>query len=116
MGSEMCIRDRGSTSSMTIDNLPRGAEIETLDGIHVERESRDSVRLSVVDPPRALRVKAAGKIYQLPARRFVGAGWILLDLCLGLVPVIIDATSGSWYEYEDVSMPPAKRNAAVARP
>ncbi|MFH1863066.1 MAG: PEGA domain-containing protein [bacterium] len=27
----------------------------------------------------------------------VGAGWIVLDVLCGLVPVVIDAATGSWY-------------------
>jgi len=30
----------------------------------------------------------------------VGAGWIILDVLAGLVPVIIDAATGSWYELD----------------
>lgn len=30
----------------------------------------------------------------------VGAGWIVLDVLSGLVPVIIDAATGSWYELD----------------
>ena len=28
---------------------------------------------------------------------FVGGGWVVLDVLFGLVPVIIDAATGSWY-------------------
>ncbi len=27
----------------------------------------------------------------------VGAGWVILDIVLGLVPVVIDAATGAWY-------------------
>ena len=30
----------------------------------------------------------------------VGAGWIVLDVLFGLIPVIIDASTGSWYELD----------------
>jgi hypothetical protein len=30
----------------------------------------------------------------------VGAGWIVLDILAGLVPVIIDAATGSWYNLD----------------
>ena len=32
--------------------------------------------------------------------RKVGAGWVILDVLGGLVPVIIDAATGSWYELD----------------
>ncbi|MBE0433480.1 PEGA domain-containing protein [candidate division WOR-3 bacterium] len=30
----------------------------------------------------------------------VGAGWVILDVLAGLVPVIIDAATGAWYELD----------------
>jgi len=30
----------------------------------------------------------------------VGAGWIILDILAGLIPVIIDASTGAWYELD----------------
>lgn len=30
----------------------------------------------------------------------IGAGWIILDILAGLVPVIIDAATGAWYSLD----------------
>ena len=30
----------------------------------------------------------------------VGAGWIILDILFGLVPVVIDAATGAWYSFD----------------
>jgi hypothetical protein len=30
----------------------------------------------------------------------VGAGWIILDILGGLIPVVIDAATGNWYELD----------------
>jgi len=30
----------------------------------------------------------------------VGAGWVILDVLFGLVPVIVDAATGSWYHLD----------------
>jgi hypothetical protein len=30
----------------------------------------------------------------------VGAGWIILDVLGGLIPIVIDAATGEWYELE----------------
>lgn len=30
----------------------------------------------------------------------VGAGWVVLDILTGLVPVIIDAATGAWYGFD----------------
>jgi hypothetical protein len=31
----------------------------------------------------------------------VGAGWIILDVLFGLIPVIVDAATGSWYSLDE---------------
>ena len=31
----------------------------------------------------------------------VGTGWIVLDVLMGLVPVIVDAATGSWYVFNE---------------
>ncbi len=31
----------------------------------------------------------------------VGAGWVILDVLAGLVPVIIDAVTGAWYHLDE---------------
>jgi hypothetical protein len=33
----------------------------------------------------------------------VGAGWIVLDVVFGLIPVVVDASTGAWYEFDDNS-------------
>ena len=30
----------------------------------------------------------------------VGAGWVILDVIFGLVPVIVDAATGAWYSFD----------------
>jgi hypothetical protein len=30
----------------------------------------------------------------------VGAGWVVLDIVLGLVPVVVDAATGAWYSLD----------------
>jgi hypothetical protein len=38
------------------------------------------------------------RVYHISNR--VGAGWVILDVLLGLVPVIVDAATGSWYHFD----------------
>jgi hypothetical protein len=33
--------------------------------------------------------------------KHVGGGWIILDVLTGLVPVLIDAVTGDWYELDN---------------
>jgi hypothetical protein len=30
----------------------------------------------------------------------IGAGWVILDILLGLVPVVVDAATGAWYSLD----------------
>ncbi|MCP4146288.1 MAG: PEGA domain-containing protein [bacterium] len=30
----------------------------------------------------------------------IGAGWLILDVVCGIVPVVVDAITGSWYELD----------------
>jgi hypothetical protein len=95
---------------MQIVGLPKDATVETPEGFPLERGDTwsDSVLVPVNDPPRVLRIKSGFVDKQVPVRRFVGVGWVLLDVLLGLAPVIVDAATGSWYEYEDTSMAVAR--------
>ena len=34
----------------------------------------------------------------------VGAGWVILDVICGFVPVIVDAVTGAWYELDQSSI------------
>ena len=40
----------------------------------------------------------------------IGAGWIVLDVLFGLVPVIVDAATGSWYSLDQKNV-----NAALEK-
>lgn len=106
---------------MAIEGLPDDATVETVDGITVERAPPEHARPSnkVVLPanesPRAVVVKADGKETKLRAQRFVGGGWIFLDIVCGLVPLIIDAGTGAWNEYEDTRLPRRARAAGAKK-
>ena len=34
----------------------------------------------------------------------IGAGWVFLDVITGLIPVIIDAATGSWYSFDQANI------------
>jgi hypothetical protein len=40
----------------------------------------------------------------------VGAGWIILDILGGLVPVIVDAATGAWYHLDQKNVNAILRN------
>jgi len=43
----------------------------------------------------------------------VGAGWVILDVLGGLVPVVIDAATGSWYTLSTSSVHGSLRSAST---
>lgn len=45
--------------------------------------------------------KEGYKDQQFRVTNKVGAGWIVLDILMGLVPVIVDAATGSWYTFNE---------------
>jgi len=53
----------------------------------------------------AIEFRAEGyqpRVYHINNR--VGAGWVVLDVILGLVPVIVDAATGAWYNLDQVNI------------
>jgi hypothetical protein len=49
----------------------------------------------------AIEFRAEGyqpRVYNISNK--VGAGWVILDVILGLVPVIVDAATGAWYKLD----------------
>ncbi len=40
----------------------------------------------------------------------LGAGWVVLDVIFGLVPVVVDAATGAWYELDQENI-----NAVLAK-
>lgn len=112
---------KGNSSSMAIEGLPDDATVETADGFAVDRAPpftkhagpSNKVILPANESPRVVVVKANGKETKLRAHRFVGGGWVFLDIVFGLVPLIIDASTGAWNEYEDTRLPTSARAAGA---
>jgi hypothetical protein len=88
----------GSHERMSVDSDPRGAEVYIND-----KYSGDT----------PLRIKLwSGAIYRIEFRKegyrpkvvnisnHIGVGWIVLDVITGLVPVLIDAVTGSWFSLD----------------
>jgi len=48
-----------------------------------------------------IEFKAEGyKTQMINIANHIGAGWIVLDVLMGLVPVIVDAATGAWYSLD----------------
>jgi hypothetical protein len=86
-----CVREQcqlyPAGAKVLIDGLERGTTPVTLK----------------LDPRRSytLVLKKEGdpdQVHEL--RNSVGAGWIVLDILLGVVPVIVDAATGNWHYFD----------------
>lgn len=55
-----------------------------------------------------ITIRKDGKERTYMLNKKIGAGWIVLDVLGGLVPIVIDAATGSWY-----SLSPKEVNAQL---
>lgn len=86
---------KGSTENVKMQAAPVQADV------FVNGEYRGKTPLELKLPTKreyAVEFRAEGyqpRVYNISNR--VGAGWVILDVIAGLVPVIVDAATGSWY-------------------
>jgi hypothetical protein len=89
---------KGSNSKLDATSDPAGAEV-FVNGIPY---GKTPVRLTLKsNATYTIEFKKEG--FSTVTRNItnsVGAGWIVLDILCGLVPVIIDAATGSWYGFD----------------
>ncbi|MCX6558478.1 MAG: PEGA domain-containing protein [Candidatus Aminicenantes bacterium] len=89
---------KGSNSSLDASSDPSGAKVY----VNGELFGKTPITLRLKSSKTyTLEFKKEG--YETVTRNIsssVGAGWIILDILAGLVPVIIDAATGSWYSLD----------------
>jgi PEGA domain len=86
------------THPIQMNSNPAGAEV-WVDGNRVGT-TPTSVDLSIKEEHTVTFKMADHKDVTCLVNRKVGVGWVVLDVLGGLVPVIIDAATGSWYELD----------------
>jgi hypothetical protein len=89
---------KGNHSQVGFSSDPRGAKVY-VDGaylgdtpIRLKLESRHDYTVEFV--------KDGYKTKVFHLTNHIGPGWIVLDVILGLVPVLVDAVTGSWYDLD----------------
>jgi len=88
----------GKTTPVQMNSNPVGAEV-LVDGTRVGTTPM-SVDLSN-DQTHTVTFRIVGlSPVTCVLNRKVGVGWVVLDVLGGLIPVIIDAATGSWYELD----------------
>jgi PEGA domain len=109
---------RGPNQLVGLNASTPGAEV-FLDGLKV---GVTPLKLSLkTDRQYTITFKKAGfkdTTYRLTNR--VGTLWVVLDVITGLIPLIVDISTGAWYEFEttdvNVTLEPGAMNAVDPAP
>lgn len=86
------------TSSIQMNSNPVGASV-IVDGNRVGTTPMSIDLSNKAEHTVVFRMDGRDDVTCMINRK-VGAGWVVLDVLGGLVPVIIDAATGSWYELD----------------
>ena len=89
---------KGSTDSCNFTSEPGGAKVY-VDGIllgttPVELELKSDATYSIEFRKEGYQSRT------VILNSSVGGGWVVLDVLGGLIPIIIDAATGNWYELD----------------
>jgi hypothetical protein len=89
---------KGNASKIDLNSNPQGAQVFVNGNLMGETP----VRLKLESKTTySIEFKKEGfKTKVVNVQNHVGAGWIVLDVICGLVPVIVDAATGSWYDLD----------------
>lgn len=89
---------KGNSSKIDLASKPTGAKVYVNGNLmgetplHLKLESKGNY---------AIEFRLEGyPTKTVNVTNHVGAGWIVLDVLCGLIPVIVDAATGSWYELD----------------
>ena len=89
---------KGTVEDVNFGSNPGGAEV-WVDGRFMGRTPLN-FKLSS-NKSYVIEFKYAGQIKSVNLTAQVGAGWVILDILAGLIPVIIDAATGAWYSFDE---------------
>ena len=89
---------KGTSEKINMESSPVRADVY----INGQFMGKTPLQLNLaVKKSYAIEFRAEGyqpRVYHINNR--VGAGWVILDVLLGLVPVIVDAATGAWYHLD----------------
>jgi hypothetical protein len=89
---------KGNSSKLDLNSEPQGAKVYVNGNLMGETP----VRLKLESKQTyAIEFKKEGYATKtVNIQNHVGAGWIVLDVLAGLLPVIVDAATGAWYDLD----------------
>lgn len=89
---------KGEYRTVRIKSEPDGAMVF----VNGEFQGRTPVRLEL-RPNRPYTIEFRKEGYKSEVHRIkneIGVGWIVLDVVLGVVPVLVDGLTGAWYDFD----------------
>jgi hypothetical protein len=90
---------KGDSSKLGLTSNPQGAVVYA-NGAEICSSTPCSVKLKSGNSLNLLFKKDGFKDKTILVNNKVGAIWVILDILGGLIPVIIDAATGAWYEFD----------------
>lgn len=90
---------KGDSSTLGVNSNPTGAVVYA-NGAEICSSTPCSVKLKSNQTWNLLFKKQGYKDKTVLVNNKVGAGWIILDILVWIVPMVIDAVTGSWYEFD----------------
>lgn len=88
---------KGTSEEINFGSNPVGAEV-WVDG-NMMGHTPVNFKL-VTKKTYTIELRYQGQSKTITLNNHVGAGWIILDVLAGLIPVIIDAATGAWYSFD----------------
>lgn len=89
---------KGSTDTVNFSSDPSGAKVyvngSLLGTTPVQLELKSNKTYTIEFKKDGFETKT------VVLNNSVGAGWIILDILGGIIPVVIDAATGNWYELD----------------
>ena len=89
---------KGSTDNVSFSSDPSGAKVYVngilLGTTPVQLELKSKTTYTIEFKKEGYETRT------VVLNNSVGAGWIVLDVIFGLIPVIVDAATGDWYELD----------------
>ncbi|MBB6099324.1 hypothetical protein HNR42_002762 [Deinobacterium chartae] len=92
---------KGTEQTVPVASTPEGAEV-LVNGVSYGRTPLQ-LRLKT-NQSYTIVVRADGKERIFNVVNRVGTLWVVLDVLTGLVPVVVDAATGAWYELDPNSI------------
>jgi len=90
---------KGDSSKLGMTSNPQGA-IVYANGAEICSSTPCNVKLKANNSLNLMFKKEGFKEKTILVNSKVGAVWVILDILGGLVPVIIDAATGAWFEFD----------------